>query len=230
VRLVSNRKATPTTRIVRIAIGDQPFVYRAGQAAWVGVDASDADLTPYSIASAPEETAANGWLEFLVKVDGSSRFGARVTGLRSGTTLAVRGPAGAFTFPEAPPERRFLFVAGGTGIAPVRSMIRHAIDAKVPGTIALVYSARTPAEFAYAAELRGLARHGALELELTLTGTPHDRWRYGRGRAGTVQLARLIHAPDTLCFVCGPPSMVTDVAQALQSLGVPTDQIRTEGW
>jgi NAD(P)H-flavin reductase len=225
LKVAANRRATPTSRLLRLAVGSHPFPYRAGQAAWLRVDA-ERERAPYSIASSPEETARQGWLEFLVKTDQSNRFGAHVDELRRGSTVLVHGPIGAFVFPDAPIERRFLFIAGGTGIAPLRSMLRHAIDAKVPGRKTLLYSARNPVEFAYLPELRALARNGAVDLKLTLTGIA-DRWRHSRGRAGTELLAPLVDT-DTLCFLCGPPSMITEVPEILRALGVPAKQIRTE--
>jgi NAD(P)H-flavin reductase len=225
LKVAANRRATPTSRVLRLALGAHPFTYRAGQAAWLRVDA-ERERTPYSIASSPEETSREGWLEFLVKADQSSRFGAHVNELGRGSTVLVHGPVGTFVFPDAPGERRFLFIAGGTGIAPLRSMLRHAIDAKVPGRKTLLYSARTPDEFAYLPELRALARERTIDLTLTLTGIA-DRWRHSRGRAGTELLAPLVDQ-ETLCFLCGPPSMIAEVTEILRSLGVPQKRIRTE--
>ena len=102
---------------------------RAGQAAALASGRA-ASATPYSIASAPAETARHGALEFLVKVDGSNRFGAVVEGLEPGTPLRVDGPAGNFTLPDLSGGAPLLFVAGGTGIAPLRSMIREALEAR----------------------------------------------------------------------------------------------------
>jgi len=228
VRLLSNRRETPTTRTIRVSLDGRPFPYRAGQAAWVGVDPHD-ELTPYSIASAPEETAQHGWIQFLVKVDAARRFGSAVERLRRGTEIHVGDPAGTFTFPDVPSEREFLFVAGGTGIAPVRSMVMHALAGTTAPVIRVLYSARRPDEFAYVSELRALAREGRIALELTLTGSA-GRWRYGRGRAGAAHLRRLGAGPSALAFLCGPAAMVADLSSALESLGVPPRNIRTEQW
>jgi ferredoxin-NADP reductase len=226
VRLLSNEPETPTTRRIRLALDGTPFHYRAGQAA--SLAAGSADSTPYSIASAPHETSRDGWLEFLIKVDGSSRFGAIVEGLRPGTPIRVAGPVGTFTLPDLSPGVPLLFIAGGTGIAPLRAMIREALHAGPPAALSLVYSARTPAEFAYVGELRGLADEGGLALTLTLTGHAAD-WTYARGRTGAAHLADLV-TPRTLAFVCGPPAMVADLPAALVSLGLPRDRVRTENW
>jgi ferredoxin-NADP reductase len=226
VRLLSNDPATPTTRRLRLAVGATPFTYRAGQAASIAAGA--AEPTPYSIASAPYETARNGWLEFLVKVDGSSRFGAIVESLEPGVPIHVGGPAGNFVLPEASPGVSILFIAGGTGIAPMRSMIREALHAGHQGRLALVYSARRADEFAYLQELRTLADEGRLDLTLTLTGHLED-WAHARGRTGAAHLSQLVQ-PGTLAFVCGPPAMVTDVPAGLVALGLPRDRVRTDDW
>lgn len=226
LKVSANRAATPTSRIVRVGLAGAQFPYEAGQAAWVAAT-PDGEFTPYSIASSPEETAQLGSVEFLVKIDGSTRFGARANSLRRGDRVVLRGPVGSFVFPGRPAEQRFLFIAGGTGIAPLRSMIRHALDAGVAGSLRLLYSARSPSEFAYLSEFRALDRQGALDLRLTLTGE-ETRWRHARGRIDAALLAPLVNGPDTLAFVCGPPSMLSDVTQTLETMGVSRDRIRTE--
>ena len=99
-----------------------------------------------------------------------SRFGRMVDGLRLGDRIRVEGPAGNFTLSDALATTPLLFIAGGTGIAPLRSMIRDLVDARHAAPLALVYSARTPSEFAYLQELRALADDGRLTLT-TVTGT-----------------------------------------------------------
>ena len=227
MRLASNRPATPTARVIRVSLSGEPFEYRAGQAASLALP-GETERTPYSIASAPHETVRHGELEFLVKVDGSSRFGARVSDLLPGTDIAVTGPMGNFVFPADARGTPLLFIAGGTGIAPLRSMIRDALDVDMSTDIALLYSARVPGEFAYLEELRELQRERRLSLSLTLTGQGED-WEHARGRAGAAHLADLLR-PDTMCFICGPPAMVREVPEALGSLGVARARIKTEDW
>jgi sulfhydrogenase subunit gamma (sulfur reductase) len=228
LKVRANRAATPTSRIVRLALEELPFTYEAGQAAWLAA-VPDGEFTPYSLASSPEDTARHAMLEFLVKVDGSTRFGARVTTLVPGDRVVVRGPAGSFVLPKNLNAASLLFIAGGTGIAPLRSMIRHALDSGFHNRLSLVYSARTPEEFAYLAELRRLAADGVLELHLTLTGGG-ESWAHGRGRIDRERLAPLVAASEVFAFICGPTSMLVEVSGTLKELGLPDDQIRTETW
>jgi ferredoxin-NADP reductase len=137
---------------------------------------------------------------------------------------------GNFVFPPNPVERQFLFVAGGTGIAPLRSMIGHALQARVNGRLHLLYSARTAANFAYLPELRRYAREGRLQLALNATREVPKRWRDRRGRITRDQLAPLVEDPATLCFVCGPAAMVNDVPRTLMEIGIEPKRIKVEEW
>jgi ferredoxin-NADP reductase len=229
LRVSSVRRATPAARIVRLALDQASFDYAPGQLAAIG-PADGQHRVPYSIASAPEETARDGHLEFLIKIDANGRWGQHFQALRRGARVAVRGPAGSFVFPQHPREQRFLFIAGGTGIAPLRAMIRHAALTGVTGRLRLLYSARTPNDFAYLAELRAMARRGEMELTLSSTREVPPRWRGDRGRIVPAQLARLVDHPETLCFVCGPAAMVDDVPPMLVALGVDRSRIRLEDW
>ena len=225
VRVLSNERETPTTRRLRLALNGEPFVYRAGQAASLAAGGAP---TPYSIASSPAETRQHGWLEFLVKVDGANRFGAAVERLPLDAAVTLDGPVGGFTLDGVPPGTPLLFIAGGTGIAPLRSMIRDAIDSRRGDGLSLLYSNRSPDEFAYLAELKQLAADGRLTLSLTLTGDADD-WTHARGRAGISHLAELVQ-PRTTALVCGPPAMVAEMPAVLQTLGVPRERIVTESW
>jgi NAD(P)H-flavin reductase len=229
LRVSSVRTATPSTRIVRVQTAGTPFSFRPGQSVMLGPRAQPARV-PYSIACSPEDAARDSTLEFLIKVDAAGRWGEDFQPLRRGAWLAIRGPVGTFAFPESPGERRFMFIAGGTGIAPIRSMMRHAIAAHVPGRIRLLYSARTPDDFAYLPELRGMARRKEIELWLTATRDMTPRWRGSKGRIVPPQLALLVDDPATLCFICGPASMVEDIPPLIRQLGVDKSRILLEDW
>src|SRR5215831_20322603 len=201
--------ATPRARVVRVDLDGHAFDYVAGQAVMVGTHGGD-DRRAYSIASAPEDAKQLGCFELLVGLNDDGTPGPHLS-LAAGALVDVEGPLGTFTFPEAPSERHFVFVAGGTGIAPLRAMLRHAILGSVAAErIGLLYSARTPDDFAFADEFRALASSGVIEFRQTITRDAQD-WSGARGRIDRAALAALVHDPDTLCFVCGPAAMVADM-------------------
>ena len=218
------RRATPTTKQIRVDLGGLSFPYQPGQAVILVLN-GDIRL-PYSIASAPLETERTGCLEFLTRIDP----GAPLNHVKRGSPITVQGPFGSFILPASPAERNFLFVAGGTGIAPLRSMIRQAVLSGQQGKLRLLYSARTSADFAYLSELRKLGREQKLDLAITATREAPSGWRGSRGRITRERLASLVDTPETLCFVCGPASMVDDVPPMLRELGVVDERIRIEEW
>ena len=220
--------ATPRSRIVHLNLDGQVFNYVAGQAVVVGVPGAER-RRPYSIASAPEEAQRDGYLQLLVGVDADGRAGADLS-LDVGTAIEVDGPVGSFIFPANPVEQQFVFVAGGTGIAPLRAMMRHALAASLTRRVGLLYSARTPEDFAYEQELRSLAATGAIELCQTVTRAAETDWAGNRGRIDRAALATLVHDDRTLCFVCGPAAMVDDIPRLLIEMGVPRERIRIEEW
>lgn len=220
--------ATPRARIVRLDLNGHDFDYAAGQAILVGEGAER--RRPYSIACAPEDAAQGGYLELLVGVDANGEAGAHLP-LIPGTPINVEGPLGSFTFPPMPTERQFIFVAGGTGIAPLRAMLRHAIRPSIGARhVGLFYSARTPDEFAFADEFAALASAGTIDFRQTITRDTEQAWSGPRGRVDRDALAGLIHDPETLCFVCGPAAMVDEVPKLLGDVGVARERIRIEEW
>jgi ferredoxin-NADP reductase len=180
------------------------------------------------VAGSPEESRRDRTIELLVGVDASGQPGPHLV-LERGREVDIEGPLGSFTFPPAPDERRFVFIAGGTGIAPLRAMLHHALA--IPhDQIGLFYSARTPDEFAYEGEFRELAREGRIELRQTVTRTTTDGWTGARGRLGRAELQSLVHDPATLCFICGPPALVSEMSGHLAELGIEQRRIRVEEW
>jgi ferredoxin-NADP reductase len=90
--------------------------------------------TAYSIAAAPDDAVRESCLELLVGTEGHSQEFQQA--LRPGNALEVHGPIGTFTLTAGPTARRLAFIAAGTGIAPLRAMLRHALqDARNKATV-----------------------------------------------------------------------------------------------
>lgn len=222
--------ATARARRVRIDLQGRAFPYAAGQAVLVATHGAE-KRRPYSIAGSPEDARTDDCLELLVGVNAQGEAGPHLN-LTPGALVDVEGPRGRFTFPAAPAERRLLFIAGGTGIAPLRAMFRHALQGGASGraVIGVLYSGRTPDDFAYEQELRDLDAAGRIELRLTVTRDADSAWGGRRGRIDAALLAALVHTPETLCFICGPRALVDDMPRLLGELGVARERIRIEEW
>jgi NAD(P)H-flavin reductase len=231
VPLLEIGAVTPRSRLLTVDLSAGNVGFKAGQAVLIGWH-GESERRPYSIANSPEAAAEQARLELLISLDAPGEIARRLPQAARGTLVDLEGPLGSFTFPEPPSQQQLLFVAGGTGIAPLRAMIDHAIRHHHHSQLSLLYSARRSDEFAFFDELREHERTGRLELHATVTRDDGiEGWSGGRGRIGHTHFERVLHQPaETLCFVCGPPLMVTEAVASLRMLGVPETQIRTEGW
>jgi ferredoxin-NADP reductase len=222
--------ATPRSRLVTIDVRHNPFHFLPGQAVVVGAH-GQTERRPYSIACSPERLFETGRLELLVAVEDDGDIAPHLRSLSPGAQVDVEGPLGTFVFPKDLPQQHLLFIAGGTGISPLRSMIDHALRRSALLDLSVLYSARRSDEFAFIDELRGHAAAGRLELHQTVTREDSSAWSGARGRIGRSHFEPVLHHPAaTLCFVCGPRAMVTESVATLVGLGVPEDAILTEGW
>jgi NAD(P)H-flavin reductase len=227
VPLVQVDAASARQRLLTIDIGGHAFEYLAGQAVRIAPHGG-AERRPYSIACSPERAAETRAIQLLIAMEGGAEDLGWAT---KGALVDVEGPIGIFTFPASLEHAWVLFVAGGTGIAPVRAMLDHALRRHPSENLSLLYSARRSDEFAFMDELREHERRGRLELHQTVTRDESTAWGGRRGRIGHDHFEAVLHEPaSTLCFVCGPPSLVSDSAATLQELGVPVESIKTEKW
>jgi len=219
---------TPRSRLMTLDLGGRPLAFRAGQAVLVGPPGSP--RRAYSIASSPEEFAGSGAIAVLVGLGAGAEADHPLASLRPGAAVELEGPLGTFLFPPDPEASHLLFIAGGTGIAPLRAMLSHARRAHPSLRVSLMYSARRADEFAFLEEFEALAATGQLELHRTVT-RDDEEWGGQRGRIGRTHFEAVVHDPGhTLCFVCGPPQMVGESVMTLMALGVPDAAIRREEW
>lgn len=230
VPIVDRRAITPRSRLLTLDFQRAPLRFQPGQAVMVGAHGQD-ERRPYSIACSPEQAAERGRIDLLIAVEPDGALGANLGDGAPGMLVDVEGPVGTFTLAPEARAAWVLFVAGGTGIAPMRSMIDHLVRQRAAHRISLLYSARRADEFAFIEELQAHADAGVLDLHQTVTRDVSASWTGRRGRIGRAHFEALMHEPaGTWCFVCGPTSLVDESVATLQALGVPEGQIRTESW
>jgi ferredoxin-NADP reductase len=218
--------ATPRTRIIGLDLGDTPFAFSAGQAVMVGLH--DSPLRkPYSIASAPWEFAKTGVLQLLAQVDETGALDPHLELAASGTLIDLDGPFGTFGLPPKLADLPLLFVAGGTGIAPLRAILMERLARPPAPAISVVYSARSPEQFAYRAELDAMAHAGRINLSLTVSRSA-DAWDGRLGRIDEGLLRTACPSLDACCLICGPPQLVTDTTGLLLQMGIDQERILTE--
>jgi ferredoxin-NADP reductase len=218
---------TPRCRSIVLELPEWPG-HRAGQHVDVRLTAEDGYQAQrsYSIASGPEDEHLVLTVERLEDGEVSPYL---VDELRRGDELELRGPIGRYFVWEHAWGGPLLLVAGGSGIVPLRSILRHwaTNDRRIPAR--LLYSSRSLEEVIYRPELARLDEGGA-DIRLTLTREWPDDWRGHRGRVDAALLNELAWPPDQgpLVYVCGPSAFVESVAETLVQVGHTPSMIRTE--
>ena len=215
---------SPTIRTFRLA-RPASFRFEAGQFLTVRVQADGTNhVRCYSISSSPEAT---GYLEISVKRLGLVSGVLHAT-LRPGSQLFVKPPAGRFTYP-AGDDRPIVLLAGGVGITPLISMLRHGTAADPGRPITLLYSARGSSELAFWDELSWLARRHP---HVRLVGTVAEASSDWQDRVGTIDGALIANyvpnAAHSVFLMCGPLGMMHAMRDMLLTLGVPESQVRSE--
>jgi ferredoxin-NADP reductase len=204
--------------------------HRAGQHVDVCLTAEDGYQAQrsYSIASAPEDERLALTVEGLPDGEVSSYL---VGELRTGDKLELRGPVGGYFVWAADTGSPLLAVAGGSGVVPLMSMLRHRSASGAEVGARLVYSSRSWEDVIYRDELERLAAasHGP-EVVHTLTRSQPPGWAGYTRRVDAQMLEETAWPASTnpSAFVCGPTPFVESVAAALVLLGYPATSVKTE--
>ena len=137
---------------------------------------------------------------------------------------------GDFTLPKDP-HQKLVFIAGGIGITPFRSMLKYLIDTKEPRDIVLFYANKTANEIAYMDVLTQAQRLLGIRVFCTLTDTeaiPRN-WRSLTGRINTSMISKLV--PDyqeRTFYLSGPPDMVRATESMLKNMQVNPKQMKKD--
>jgi len=200
--------------------------HRAGQHVDVRLTAEDGYQAEraYSIASAPGET-----LSLTVERLEDGEVSPYLTQeLRAGDEFEVRGPVGGYFVWDVADGGPLLLLAGGSGIVPLRSILRYRerLGSEVP--VRLLYSSRSLADVIYRAELDAPA--AGVTVIHTLTRQQPPGWTGYARRVDQEMIASVAWpaADAPLAYACGPTSFVESVASALVAFGYPPRRIRTE--
>jgi methane monooxygenase component C len=179
----------------------------------------------YSMATTKEAPT----LEFLIRLLPDGRFSKfLLTEAKPGLALNLRGPFGIFNLRENGFRPRY-FVAGGTGLSPVLSMIRFMKQEEHPQQTKLFFGVTHQHELFYVDELKKLeASMPNLSVHIAVM-TPGPDWEGGKGTVVDDLSKHLVGAKTTPdIYMCGPPGMVDATFAAAAKTGVPKDQVFVE--
>lgn len=222
---------------------DKPagFKFMAGQAIDVvlleppAVEAQSARHT-FSIVSAPFDTFSIVSAPFEKELVVATRmrdsaFERALGALPIGAGIAIEGPFGSLTLHNER-TRPAVFIAGGIGITPFKSIVEQATKDRLQQRLVLLYSNPRPEDAAYLAELQELERRNPqfrLIATMTSMSSSSQPWTGARSLIDAALVKRaIVELVKPIYYVAGPPGLVEGMRQTLNDAGVNDDDIRSE--
>lgn len=207
------------------------FIFRPGQ--WIDItllspSQTDAkgNVRGFSIASAPYE-------DFLMVATRlrDTAFKREVATMPLGTAVKIEGPGGNLALHNNP-ERTAVFLAGGIGVTPIRSILLRAAKEKLPHRIYFFFSNRRPEDAPFLEELQALEqenRNYTFIGTMTHMVTSHSKWNGETGYINKDMLAKYMKdVRSPVYYIVGPQRMVKGLQTVLNLAGVDDDDIRTD--
>lgn len=174
---------------------------------------------PFSLSWIPK----NNRLRITAKNCGD--FTATLSALPKETKVIIEGPFGIFTAPQKISNKKFLFIAGGVGITPIRSLLEKLC---ATNDVILLYSNKTAKDIIFLEELQKLADLHPFPIHHIMSNQPDFSGEKGRVDAEKIQrLVQDIKAREI--YICGPPAMIESLNTLLKkTLNIPAKQIHFE--
>ncbi len=221
-RLLDVRDETPDTKTFTLHFRDlknrEDFHFLPGQ--FLELSVFGYGEAPFCIASSPTRPDT---LQTTVRRTGQLTDALHRLG--NGEEVGVRGPFGNGFDVEAARGRDLLFVAGGIGLPPLRSLIWNVLDERSRfGKVTILYGARTPTDLVYKQELKEWGKRSDVELHFTVD-MADSSWTGNVGVVSTLFRQISLKPESTMAYVCGPPIMIRFVVQDLLALGFKAEAV-----
>ncbi|MDP2656393.1 MAG: RnfABCDGE type electron transport complex subunit D [bacterium] len=181
----------------------------------------------FTIASSPTEPTVWLGVKFY---DKPSSFKSRMLSMQTWETVIASQIAGEFTLPKDP-TKKLVFIAGGIGITPFRSMLKYLIDKKEKRSVVTLYSCNTEEEISYKDVWREAQQRLGCKTVVTLTNIEKisPQWTGQKGFITDEMIVKEV--PDyreRMFYISGPHSIVEATKSVLKKLGIPQSQIKTD--
>ena len=180
-----------------------------------------------SLSSSPSES----FLMVTTKIR-DSLFKQKLESMSPGSDLSVKSLEGKFTFPEDK-TKDLVFISGGIGVTPFRSMLKYSVDMSLPTNILMFDSNKSPDQILFKEEFDQWEKMNKnLKIVYTLTEHTPSRWWGEVGRIDEKMLRKYISAgkiENSVFYICGPPKMVEEIKKILkEDLKIDENDIITE--
>lgn len=194
------------------------------------IAAVPAEEHPFTISSCPTKRRR---ISSTIKDSGD--FTSRIADVRPGDHFTVHGPFGRFSHLLHPPEKRLLFIAGGIGITPLMSMLRHMRnERRADLSVTLLYANKSKEGIVFESELAEIADGDCPGLKVVhVLSEPGDGWG---GETGHIDLELILRhfGPDDFAgggvYLCAPPKMIAEISEGLAGIGIPKNRIHHEAF
>ena len=219
--IIKKQTMTANETLFEIKLDDGSVLgHKPGQ--FVEVSVFGIGEAPISISSPPTKKDS---FELCVRKLGSVT--TNLHKLNVGDKVGIRGPFGNGFDAEALKGKDLLFVAGGLGLAPLRSLFNYVLDnRKEYGQISLLYGCKEPRELLFTDELLALANRNDVDYKPTVNWCPENETWSGNVGVITTLIPLIDFDPEkTYAVICGPPIMYKFVIADLKSRNVPDDHI-----
>jgi len=209
-----------------IPLGGKLFDYVPGQFAFLTLYRKNppAEEHPFTISSSPTQA---GFITFTIKQCGDYTSTIHLT--RPGDTATIDGPYGRFSYLRFGQIDRMIMIAGGVGITPILSCLRHMAATGFDKPVILIWASRTKKNIFFADELKQIqANLPGMQIHHVLSDEPGYEGPKGNV---TEELLRKLLPPlttKTQVMLCGPPPMMDKVSASLRNVGFSRRQIHTE--
>ncbi len=172
---------------------------------------------PFSLSFVPK----NNQIRITVKNCGD--FTSKIREIKKGTAVYIDGPYGVFT-PEHGADVKYLFIAGGVGITPIRSMIEQIAEEH---ELMLLYANKKTTDIIFKKELEELKTQHGFSLHHVLSDQPD--YEGEKGRIDKEKLLRLVKdIKEREIYICGPVPMMDGIIKILKEIGVKREQVHFE--
>jgi sulfhydrogenase subunit gamma (sulfur reductase) len=222
--IVGVEEETPDTRTYALKLvngAPSPvFDYRPMQ--FIELTVFGVGEAPFGLCSSPTRA---GSFSTTVRAVGSVTNALHQLG--AGDQIGVRGPLGNGFDPQTVKGRNLLFIAGGIGLPPLRSLIWNVLDRRQDyGDVTILYGARTPTDLVYKPLLKEWEKRDDLKFLVTVD-QGDETWQGRVGMVPTLFEPAQVTVEGTTAFVCGPPIMIRFVVLELERMGFGPDAIVT---
>lgn len=233
--IVKSEQVAVSTKLYRLTFdGLESFDFLPGQFVMLWIDGvtDDKGVTlkrAYSICSSPH---AKDYLELCVKAENPAGFAERLHALPVGSTVHLQGPFGHFMLREACDDD-LIFIGGGTGIAPLISMIRTVIHEGRKNKMVLFYSVKDEDRYLYRDVIEQLMNEDVnFHPIIHMTSPAVETWKGELGRIDEKRIKKYLGDDLSRCkvFLCGSRDMVKGLKETVIALGAKLENVFHESW